>query len=191
MMKTKKILSLGYVILISFFFLHFIGLLFVSDYCEFYMNRTQNTLRLVLLFCTPIFGILFSFLVKINKNQKYIYTALIPLVSIILGLILESNIREKRLNKYELLVCKAYVDDISIGNPSKLAIVNIKGLNHNYKVTVDIKRYSWRNLKIGDSLLVMYAKDCTVLHKVYELYPTKKQFEQFEKDPYYHKYWNK
>ncbi len=190
-MRTKKILSLGYVILISLFFLHFIGILFISDYCDFYMNKHQHTLRLILLFCTPIYGLVFSFLVKVDKNQKYIYTALIPFVSIVLGLMLESNIREERLNKYKLLISKAYVEDILIGNPSKLATVNIKGLEHNYKVVVDIKKYNWRNLKKGDSLLVLYAEECPILHRVYELYPTKKQFEQFEKDPNYDRFWNK
>ncbi len=192
-MKNNKLVIISiYILIVIIITLHFIGLLFVTDICRFYYDKKNMLFRLILLFvCIPLFGFLTSLLLKIKKRQRFNYTILIPFIAIFIGLFMKTKIEEKQLYNFDLVIRKAYIEHIYIGNPTKYVTVNLKGLKDDYKWDVDIKKYKWRKLKVGDSLLVIYAKDCPVLHKVYELYPTKKQFEQFEKDPYYHKYWNK
>ncbi len=188
---NKWYIIIVYLIAVILFVLHFIGICFVPDRCGFYSNTIGNIIRLVILFCTPLFGYILCIAIKISKGKRYILTALLPLTCILLGLVLESNYKESKLYNFDLVVRKAKVSNIYSGNSSQFLTVNFTDGNYNYLRKINVRKYGAKNFNIGDSILVIYAIDCDVLCEMFIPFPTKAQFEQFEKNPNYDKHLDK
>ncbi|MBL4560321.1 MAG: hypothetical protein JKX79_04995 [Labilibaculum sp.] len=188
MSRNKKyFVVIMYLVLLLIVILLVSGKIILMSTCEFYTQKIYFLVRLVvLLIFVPVLGVLFSWLVKIKKSNWFIYYAVVPIVVFAVCSGIKDKLKTQRTFSQTCIVRKAIIYKTFSGKNRQCVTVKFSDETYNYQWELRLIKYSANKLQEGDSLLIMYAKDCDVLREVYKPKPTITEFEKCTDYGYYY-----
>lgn len=188
---NKKLKTIG--LLVYFAIVIAINLVFstvveIFPLCDNYSNVKLMTYQfLIILVGLPLFGFLFSVLLKIEKSTRFLFYLFIPIVSGIFVFGCQGEKRKKIAKTSICIVNIAKVKDINRGKNTHYVDVTYRKDGKRYKrdEVRFLGKSAVKTLHIGDSLLVLSVKDCDAIMYVYKPHPTLQEFKKCADYGYY------
>ena len=182
---VKTLIIIVYIIFLVAVIVFYSGLYVVDDFCGFYSDDVFY--RKVLIFViSPLIGYLFALVLKVGKKSRSYFYGLIPLMIFICAFLIDYRLKPQRTFSQTCIVRKAIIYKTFSGKNRQRVTVKFSDETYNYQWELRLIKYSANKLQEGDSLLIMYAKDCDVLREVYKPKPTITEFEKCTDYGYYY-----
>ena len=192
MTKNKtifKYIFLSTYILFSVFIIVFEG--GYLDLCRLIKFHQSFLLNIfILIIFLAILGLIYSYLFILNKFKSYIYYAIIPIFIFVISNTFFKKNKTKVLRNKLSFVTKAIVYKTGKATASfSISVSFRKYYDKEYKylqtfVVTGRTRKCKRSIQIGDTVLLMYSKECPVIIDVYRVCPTKSELEKCQNDCY-------
>lgn len=154
--------------------------------CDFYkLYYSTNIFKITLVFFIPIIGYIISIILKHKKAIKVIYFAIIPIIPVFIIFNLIDNRQEKLFLTNKYIITKGVV--IKKGRQKMSASITVSYSKNSNKVktkrSIDTKDF--KNIHLGDTVLMRYDVNCGYLSGIFNIFPTKTQLEKCKNDCYY------
>ncbi len=188
---NKKLKTIG--LLVYFAIVIAINLVFstvveIFPLCDNYSNVKLMTYQfLIILVGLPLFGFLFSVLLKIEKSTRFLFYLFIPIVSGIFVFGCQGEKRKKFAKTSTGIIRIAKIKDIHRGKNTHYVEITYRKDGKRYKrdEVRFLGKSAVKTLHIGDSLLVLSVKECDAIMYVYKPHPTLQEFKKCADYGYY------
>ncbi|ALO13867.1 hypothetical protein L21SP5_00187 [Salinivirga cyanobacteriivorans] len=174
----KSTINIFYIIINILFVFLYTGIIKVINACQFYSKEHFFSIYdIVFIVFIPFIGLIYSRIQKIKK-WKLLYNSVIPMVLILGSIFLRQKIKESIVEQKSDTIRKAYVMSNRVGKLTNTLIVTFKqdSLKNIWTITLNDDT---NGLEKGDSILIMYQRDCKGLHDIFKLFPTKEEFIKY------------